>query len=50
MTVTESGYYINEDNNLNLNLQIVKDNISKKEKYNYFFFSLISIKKKNGYN
>ena len=33
MTVTESGYYINEDNNLNLNLQIVKDNISQKENY-----------------
>ena len=39
MTVTESGYYINEDNNLNLNLQIVKDNISKKKIQLFFLFS-----------
>ena len=47
MTVTESGYYINEENDLNLNLQIVKDNISLKKKYNNFFFSFISFKEKN---
>ncbi len=32
MTVTESGYYISEDNELNLNLKIVDDNINKKKK------------------
>ena len=46
MTVTESGYYINEDNNLNLNLQIVKDNISKKENTIIFSFLLSALKKR----
>ena len=31
MTITESGYYINEKNKLNLNLKIVKYNIEGKE-------------------
>ena len=46
MTVTESGYYINEDNNLNLNLQIVKDNISQKENTIIFSFLLSALKKR----
>ena len=46
MTVTESGYYINEDNNLNLNLQIVKDNIQKKENSIIFSFLLAALKKR----
>lgn len=32
MTVTESGYYISENNELNLKLSIVKNNIERKEK------------------
>lgn len=32
MTVTESGYYIKQDNKLNLDLSIVKNNIARKEK------------------
>ena len=46
MTVTESGYYINEDNNLNLNLQIVKDNIQKKENSIIYSFLLAALKKR----
>ena len=34
----KDGYYINEENDLNLNLQIVKDNISQKE--NTFTFPI----------
>ena len=46
MTVTESGYYINENNNLNLNLQIVKDNILKKENSIIYSFLLAALKKR----
>ena len=46
MTVTESGYYINEDNNLNLNLNIVKDNIQQKENTIIFSFLLSALKKR----
>lgn len=46
MTVTESGYYINENNNLNLNLQIVKDNIQKKENSIIYSFLLAALKKR----
>ena len=31
MTITESGYYINEKNKLNLNLELIKNNIQGKE-------------------
>ena len=43
MTVTESGYYISENNELNLNLPIVKNNIEGKEKttiYSYLHNAL----------
>ena len=43
MTVTESGYYISENNKLNLNLPIVKNNIEGKEKttiYSYLHNAL----------
>ena len=46
MTVTESGYYINEENNLNLNLDIVKDNIQQKENTIIFSFLLSALKKR----
>ena len=46
MTVTESGYYINEENNLNLNLDIVKDNIQRKENTIIFSFLLSALKKR----
>ncbi len=46
MTVTESGYYINEENDLNLNLQIVKDNIAQKENTIIFSFLLSALKKR----
>ena len=46
MTVTESGYYINEKNNLNLNLDIVKDNIQQKENTIIFSFLLSALKKR----
>ena len=46
MTVTESGYYINKDNNLNINLQIVKDNIEKKENSIIFSFLTAALKKR----
>ena len=46
MTVTESGYYINEKNNLNLNLDIVKDNIQQKESTIIFSFLLSALKKR----
>ena len=46
MTVTESGYYINENNNLNLNLQIVNDNIQKKENSIIYSFLLAALKKR----
>ena len=46
MTVTESGYYINEENNLNLHLQIVKDNIEQKENTIIFSFLLSALKKR----
>ena len=46
MTVTESGYYINEENILNLNLDIVKDNIEQKENTIIFSFLLSALKKR----
>jgi len=46
MTVTESGYYITENNDLNLNLQIVKDNIQNKENTIIFSFLMSSLKKR----
>ena len=46
MTVTESGYYINEENNLNLNLDIVKNNIQQKENTIIFSFLLSALKKR----
>ena len=46
MTVTESGYYINEENNLNIHLQIVKDNIEQKENTIIFSFLLSALKKR----
>ena len=46
MTVTESGYYINKENNLNLQLQIVKDNIEQKENTIIFSFLLSALKKR----
>ena len=46
MTVTESGYYISEDNELNLNLKIVDDNINKKENTIIFSYLLSALKKR----
>lgn len=46
MTVTESGYYTTEDNNLNLNLQIIKDNIQNKKNSIIFSYLLSSLKKR----
>ena len=46
MTVTESGYYITEDNDLNLDLQIVKDNIQNKENTIIFSYLMSSLKKR----
>ncbi len=46
MTVTESGYYISEDNKLNLNLKIVRDNIEKKENTIIFSYLLNALKKR----
>ena len=46
ITVTESGYYISENNQLNLTLEIVKDTPFKRIdalgiKYNKFFLSIV---------
>ena len=46
MTVTESGYYISENNKLNLNLEIVKNNIEKKESTIIFSYLLNALKKR----
>ena len=46
ITVTESGYYISEDNELNLNLKIVDDNINKKENTIIFSYLLSALKKR----
>ena len=46
MTVTESGYYITENNELNSNLKIVKDNIENKEHSIIFSYLLNSLKKR----
>ena len=46
MTVTESGYYISEDNELNVNLKIVDDNINKKENTIIFSYLLSALKKR----
>ena len=49
MTVTESGYYISENNKLNLDLPIVKNNIEGKEKtiiYSYLYNGLKIRKRK----
>ena len=46
MTVTESGYYISENNDLNLNLKIVQDNINKKEYTIIFSYLLSGLKKR----
>ena len=46
ITVTESGYYISEDNELNLNLKIVKDNIEKKESTIIYSYLLSGLKKR----
>ena len=48
MTVTESGYYISQNNKLNLNLKIVKDNIEKKESTIIFSYLLNALKKRMG--
>ena len=46
ITVTESGYYISENNKLNLNLEIVKNNIEKKESTIIFSYLLNALKKR----
>lgn len=46
MTVTESGYYINENNKLNLDLEIVKNNILKKEQSIIYAYLMSSLKKR----
>ena len=46
MTVTESGYYISENNQLNLTLEIVKDNIENKESTIIFSYLLRALKKR----
>ena len=46
ITVTESGYYISEDNELNLNLKIVQDNIKKKESTIIYSYLLSGLKKR----
>ncbi len=46
MTVTESGYYISENNELNLNLSIVKKNIKKEESTIIFSYLLSGLKKR----
>ena len=46
MTVTESGYYISENNELNVNLKIVEDNINKKENTIIFSYLLSGLKKR----
>ena len=46
MTVTESGYYISENNKLNLNLEIVKNNLEKKESTIIFSYLLNALKKR----
>ena len=46
MTVTESGYYINEKNKLNLNLKIVKNNIEGKENNIIYSYLMAALKKR----
>ncbi len=46
ITVTESGYYISENNKLNLSLEIVKNNIEKKESTIIFSYLLNALKKR----
>ncbi len=46
MTVTESGYYITENNELNVNLKIVEDNLNKKENTIIFSYLLSGLKKR----
>ena len=49
MTVTETGYYINAGNEINADLEIVKDNINKKEKTIIFSYlhNALNFRKKN---
>ena len=46
MTVTESGYYINEKNKLNLNLEIIKNNIEGKENNIIYSYLMTALKKR----
>ena len=46
MTVTESGYYINEKNKLNLNLEIIKNNIAGKENSIIYAYLMAGLKKR----
>ena len=45
MTVTESGYYINEKNKLNLDLEIIKNNIEGKENNIIYSYLMSALKK-----
>ena len=38
MTVTETGYYINAEGEINSDLEIIKDNVNKKKKSIIFSF------------
>ena len=46
MTITESGYYINEKNKLNLNLELIKNNIQGKENNIIYSFLMAALKKR----
>ncbi len=46
MTITESGYYINEKNKLNLNLELIKNNIQRKENNIIYSFLMAALKKR----
>ena len=46
MTITESGYYINEKNKLNLNLEIIKNNIEGKENSIIYSYLMAALKKR----